>query len=250
MKKENIVKSKIRSGQASLGGWCLSGSVAMAEIMAMSGFDWVCVDMEHSVTTTETLINLIIGIENKGADPFVRLAVNEEKEFKKALDAGATGVVVPMVKSKHDVERAVSYAKYSPIGSRSFALPRATGYGKYSDIYFKKANDLTLLAIMIEHIDAVNDLDKILSNQYVDTIFIGPYDLSGSMGIPGDFGNQDFKKVMNEIKAKAKKYQIALGLHELTPTRVKIQDYIKDGFQFIACSMDTNLVSSAIEEFL
>ncbi|MGE5604741.1 MAG: HpcH/HpaI aldolase family protein [Bacteroidota bacterium] len=247
---ENKVRKRISSGKASLGGWCMTASVAACEILAAAGFDWVCIDAEHSSVEAEKLQSMIIAIENQEAEPFVRLALNSEIESKKALDAGASGIIVPMIKSYQDVEKAVSFVKYSPMGSRSFALSRATGYGNYADSYFKSANRWTFLVVMIEHIDAVKELDSIFSNENIDAVLVGPYDLSGSMGIPGDFTNEDFKKVINEIDFKAKKYQVTMGIHEVHPTGEKIARYVKQGYKFIGCGIDTIFINESARNII
>lgn len=245
MDYNNIVKQKISRGEHSLGGWCMTASTVAAEILASAGFDWVCVDAEHSPVDMETIQNIFIAVENHGAEPFVRISLNEEKECKKVLDAGAKGIIVPMVKSYEDVEKAISYVKYPPLGKRSFALPRATGFGSRSDEYYKKANDMIFLAIMIEHIDAISELDKIFNNQYIDAVLVGPYDLSGSMGIPGQFNNKEFKEALTKINKKAKEYKVTMGIHEVHPTKKNICDYIKKDFKFIACGIDTLFIQNS-----
>jgi 2-dehydro-3-deoxyglucarate aldolase len=162
---------------------------------------------------------------------------------------GARGVIVPMIKSFDDVKRAISYIKYSPEGNRSFALPRCNGYGSWSKEYFKEANDNIFFAIMIEHIDAVDDLDEIFACKEIDAVFVGPYDLSGSMGMPGQFEDSKFKAVMDTIQQKAKEHHVTMGFHEVHPTQDKIQALINDGCLFIACGMDVIFLREKSNEF-
>ena len=227
----------------------MSNSVVSAEIMAQAGFDWICVDAEHSAITKETATDMFRSIELHGSEPFVRISLNDEVEIKKYMDMGARGIIVPMIKSFEDVKKAISYIKYPPAGNRSFALPRATGYGEWSKEYFEKANNETFFAIMIEHIDALKNLDEIFSNKEIDAVLIGPYDLSGSMNIPGQFNNTEFKKALNLIHAKAKKHGVTMGMHEVSPTRDKIDALIDDGYRFIACGMDTLFLLEKSKEF-
>ncbi|MEN8231032.1 MAG: aldolase/citrate lyase family protein, partial [Bacteroidota bacterium] len=184
---KNRVLDQLKENKPSLGGWVMTASVTCAEIMAQAGFDWVCIDAEHSPVNDETVQNMFIAIERHGAEPFVRIPRNDEVVFKKYLDMGAKGIVVPMVNSAEEVERAIAYASYSPQGIRSFALPRANGYGAFATEYFNHANENLFMGIMIEHVDALKNLDEIFSNKRIDAVFIGPYDLSGSMNIPGQF---------------------------------------------------------------
>ncbi len=245
----NKIIQALKENRVSLGGWLLSGSVVIAEIMAQAGFEWVCIDAEHSAISKETAMHMILAIERHGAEPFVRIGINSELEFKKFLDAGARGILVPMIKSAADVEKAISYAKYAPAGGRSFAFPRATGYGRYPEHYFRYANQSILLGIMIEHIQAVKELDAILSFDEIDAVFVGPYDLSGSIGKPGQFEDQEFKQALEHISRKASEYKIPTGIHEVHPTRERILNHISNGFKLIACGLDTLFVLESAEKF-
>jgi len=247
--KPNKIKELLSKNHPALGAWVMSNSVASAEIMAESGFSWVCVDAEHSQVSKETALNMFRAIELHGAEPFVRVSLNDEVEIKKFLDMGARGVIVPMIKSYNDVKRALSFIKYSPEGNRSFALPRCNGYGSCSKEYFQEANENIFFGIMIEHIDAVPDLDKIFACKEIDAVFVGPYDLSGSMGIPGQFEDPEFKLVMEAIQQKAKKHHVTMGFHEVHPTQKKIQALINDGCLFIACGMDVIFLREKSNEF-
>jgi 2-dehydro-3-deoxyglucarate aldolase len=239
MIKRNLVLQRLENNQVALGGWVLTGSVVAAEIMAQAGFHWVCVDAEHSQISEETVANMFRAIEKWGSEPFVRVSRNEETEIMKFLDMGARGIIVPMIKSPGDVNRALSAMKYPPKGKRSFSLSRCTGYGLWSDEYFKKSEAEIFFGIMIEHIDAIPNLDEIFSIKGIDAVFIGPYDLSGSMGIPGEFDNHLFKETLETIYEKACEYKITLGAHEIHPGKETIQTMIDRGIRFIACGTDT-----------
>lgn len=249
MIKKNIVLERLRNNEPALGGWVMTNSVVSAEIMAQAGFHWVCVDAEHSQVTKETAVNMFRAIERFGAEPFVRVCLNDEIEIKKFMDMGARGIIVPMIKSFEEVKRAISYIKYAPQGNRSFALPRCNGYGQWSAEYFEHSNQETFFGIMIEHIDAVSDLDEIFSCKEIDAVFVGPYDLSGSMGIPGQFDNPDFKFTLELIYKKANDHGITLGFHEVHPTKVKIQALLDQGIRFIACGIDTIFILERSLEF-
>ncbi len=236
---QNKVLVKLKNDEPALGGWIITGSPVVAELLSISGFDWVCIDAEHTAVTMETAQYMMNAIENHGSEPFVRISGNNMEEFKKYLDMGAKGIIVPMIKTFEDVENAVSHAKFPPVGNRSFAIPRCTRYGLSSAEYFRQANDTIFLGIMIEHVDALPNLDKIFSNPYIDAVLIGPYDLSGSMGIPGNFSDKGFTDALELIYRKAKEHKIRVGIHEVHPTPGKIKELIKNGFRFIACGLDT-----------
>ena len=156
---------------------------------------------------------------------------------------------VPMIKSYEDVKRAISYIKYAPLGNRSFALPRCNGYGQWSVEYFERSNQDTFFGIMIEHIDAVANLDEIFSGKEIDAVFIGPYDLSGSMGIPGQFDNSAFKSTLELIYKKTNDHGVTIGYHEVNPTKEKIKALIGKGIRFIACGIDTIFILERSMEF-
>lgn len=249
MVKNNIVLERLRNNEPALGGWVMTNSVVAAEIMAQAGFQWVCVDAEHSQVSKETAANMFRAIERYGAEPFVRISLNDEVEIKKFMDMGARGIIVPMIKSYKEVLRAISYIKYGPQGNRSFALPRCTGYGQWSSEYFERSNRETFFGIMIEHIDAVADLDEIFACKEIDAVFVGPYDLSGSMGIPGQFDHPDFKSTLDLIYKKAGDHGVTLGFHEVHPTKEKIQALLDRGLRFIACGIDTIFILEKSLEF-
>ena len=249
MIKSNKVLEKIRNGVFTLGGWVMSSSITSAEIMAQAGFDWVCVDAEHSAVSKEIASNMFRAIELHGAEPFVRISLNDEVEIKKYMDIGAKGIIVPMIKSYEEIERAISYIKYPPDGTRSYAIPRCTGYGEWSKEYFENANNETFIAIMIEHIDAIKDLDKIFSHKGIDAVLIGPYDLSGSMNIPGQFDNPKFIETLDYIRQKAKEHSVTMGIHEVHPTVKKVDTFIKEDYKFIACGIDTLFILEKSKEF-
>ena len=239
MIQQNRVLTKLKNNEPALGGWIMTGSPVVAELLALSGLDWVCIDVEHSAVTTETTQSIMNAVENHGSEPFVRLSGNNMEEIKTYLDMGARGIIIPMIKSFEDVQNAVSYAKFPPLGNRSYALPRCTHYGLSSDDYFKLANDTIFLGIMIEHIDALPHLDKIFASPHIDAVLVGPYDLSGSMGIPGQFNDTAFIDALDLINRKADEHEIRMGFHEVHPTPEKITDLVNRGFRFIACGLDT-----------
>lgn len=248
--KKNLVINKLTNNKVALGGWVMSNSVVAAEIMSQAGFDWVCIDAEHSQITKETALNMIRAIELYGAEPFVRISNNNEVEIKKFLDMGARGIIIPMIKTLDDVLNAISYIKYSPEGKRSFALPRSTGYGEWADNYYSTANSEIFIAIMIEHIDAIKDLDSIFSCKEIHAVFVGPYDLSGSMNIPGQFEHPQFKSALKQIYEIASRHNITLGYHEVYPTKEKITKLVNQGARFIACGIDTIFLLEKSREFI
>lgn len=223
----------------SIGSWITLNHPSIAEIMADAGFDWLCVDMEHSVIDYFDAQQLIATIQSKGIKAFVRVGENNTRIIKRVLDAGADGIIVPMVNSKEDALKAIDAVKYPPRGKRGVGLARAQKYGfgfeEYKDNY---ADDIKLI-VQIEHIDAVNNLEEILSLEEIDGTFIGPYDLSGSMGKPGKYDDDDVKDVLMRYEEIAKKYNKLIGFHVVQPEYQLVLDKIEKGYNFIAFSLDT-----------
>ena len=175
---------------ASIGSWITIGHPSIAEIMADAGFDWLCIDLEHTVTDYYEAQQLIMAIQGKGLKAFVRVGENNSRIIKRVLDAGADGIIVPLVNTANDAIRAVNSVKYPPLGTRGVGLSRAQGYGfDFENYRDNKVKNIKLI-VQIEHIDGILNLDSILEIEGVDGTFIGPYDLSGSLGKPGDWENK------------------------------------------------------------
>lgn len=222
----------------SIGSWITLNHFSIAEIMADAGFDWLCVDMEHSVTDYYEAQQLIATIQAKGLKAFVRVGENNALIIKRVLDAGADGIIVPMVNSKEEAMRAVDAVKYPPKGKRGVGLARAQKYGFGFDEYRDLYADNIQLIVQIEHIDAVNNLEEILSLDDIDGTFIGPYDLSGSMGKPGKFDDDDVKSVLNRYEEIARKYDKLIGFHVVPLEYKLVQEKINQGYNFIAFGFD------------
>ena len=236
--------------KTSLGSWITLNNPSIAEIMADAGFDWLCVDMEHSVTDYSEAQQLIAAIQSKGKKAYVRVGENNNRIIKRVLDAGADGIIVPMVNSKEDAIKAIKSTKYPPKGNRGVGLARAQNYGFGFDNYKDNIADDIKIIVQIEHIDAVNNLDDILSLDEIDGTFIGPYDLSGSMGKPGRYNDTDVKYVIKKYEITAKKYDKLMGYHVIEPDYKLVDEKIKSGYNFIAFSLDTYFLGSVIRNQL
>ena len=193
----------------SIGTWLSLYSEAIAEVLVNAGYEWVTIDLEHSAITIDQAEKLIRVIDLAGAKPYVRVSSNDEVQIKRVLDAGAKGIIVPMVEYKEDVLAAINATNYPPKGRRGMGLARAQGYGeaKAKNHYIHNTSHQTELYIQIESEAALHHLDDMFS-QDIDGYMIGPYDLSASMGMPGDFSNQAFIKAEESILEKARKYNI------------------------------------------
>ena len=232
----------------SLGSWIQLPDTFAAEIMAKARFDWLAIDMEHGLIDLNNVFKLIQTIRLAGSVPFVRLHTNDSSTIRRVMDAGASGVIVPMVNSKQDAIDAVNALKYSPVGNRSYGLGRAHEFGGKFVKYIESSNNESILVVQIESIEAVKNLEEILTVKEINAIIIGPYDLSGSMGKPGQFDDPQFVDVLNEIKSKVLKTDIALGLHIVFPDKEVFNQKVSEGYTFIAYGMDTIYLKENIEK--
>ena len=236
--------------QLSIGSWIQLGHPAVAEIMASAGFDWLAIDLEHSTITLREAEDLIRVIDLKGVVPLVRLASNNAEQIKRVMDAGAHGVIVPMVRSPEDALKAVQAVKYPPDGERSIGLARAQGYGTDFERYFEWQKEGSLVIVQIEHIDAVQNLEAILKVSGVDAYIVGPYDLSGSLGIPGDFDAPQFTQAIKEIRDVSERLEVPGGVHIVEPDPEALRECIAKGNRFVAYGVDTRMLDTICRDGL
>lgn len=236
------LKDRLNNKELTIGSWISLAHPAIAEIMAKTGFDWLTVDLEHSVITIREAEELIRVIDLCGVAPLVRLSANDPIQIKRVMDAGAHGVIVPMVNSAEEARRAVEAVRYPAEGKRSVGLARAQGYGNSFEIYKNWVNRESVVIVQIEHIKAVENLDVILSVEGVDGFIVGPYDLSGSLGMPGQFDNRLMLEAMNRINAFIKSFTKVAGIHVVEPDIVQLRQRINEGFKFIAYSVDIRML--------
>ena len=234
----NSLKDKLKNKKITIGSWITLGDPAIAEIMAKSGFDWLVVDMEHSALSHNQAQEIIRIINLCGITTLVRVMDHDPNAIKKFMDMGAHGVIVPRVNSKSDTEKVVNAVKYPPIGTRGVGLFRAHNYSLDLNTYQKWNQDKSIVIVQIEHIEAINNIKSILSVDGVDGYIIGPYDLSASMGYPGEFEHPEVKKVLNTIKEIIKNTKKPWGYHEVSPDPNSVTNRINDGYRFIAFGVD------------
>jgi 2-dehydro-3-deoxyglucarate aldolase len=235
---KSTLKEKLSSNQLSIGSWLTIPHQSIVEILGSAGFEWLAIDMEHAPISIETIVNLIGHIQGNGMQALVRVSKNEEVVIKRVLDAGADGVIIPMIKNKQEAIEAVSYVKYPPIGKRGVGLNRAQKYGTAFKTYQDWVRDNSIIIAQIEHIEAVNNLEDILSVSQIDGLIVGPYDLSASMGYPGDYNRDDVKEALTRIEMVAKNAKKPLGFHVIESSYTKTLDKINKGYTFVAFSID------------
>ncbi|MBT6718069.1 MAG: 2,4-dihydroxyhept-2-ene-1,7-dioic acid aldolase [Nitrospina sp.] len=236
------LKSKLRNNTLTVGSWITLAHPAIAEIMSRRGFDWVVIDLEHSVINIREAEELIRVINLCGNTPLVRLSSNDSVQIKRVMDAGSAGIILPMVRSLEDIDMAFSAIHYPPIGIRGVGLARAQSYGAKFHEYKSWLEMSAVLIAQIENIDAVNNIDEILSSDKVDGYIIGPYDLSASMGVPGELDHPDVIAAIKKIKDAGLSANKPGGLHLVEPDPSELDSLIGEGFLFLAYSVDIRML--------
>lgn len=211
-----------------------------SEIMSLAGFHWVMIDMEHSTLSLSDVQRHLQALKGETVS-IVRIPCNSQTWIKQVLDTGCDGIMVPMVNTEKEARQAVGWAMYPPSGSRSVGISRAQKYGfAFRDYVFEKSRSVKLI-IQIEHIDGVNNLDEILRVEGISAIFIGPYDLSASMGRTGEVSHPEVQEAISLIKTKCKEKGMPWGIFGITPEAVAGE--IAEGAEWILCGIDTQILS-------
>ncbi|MDR2705125.1 MAG: hypothetical protein LBC02_05035, partial [Planctomycetaceae bacterium] len=237
-----LTKQKLREGLPVYGGWVMIAHPTVIEIYAGEHFDWICLDMEHTLIDMRSIHDCILAIKGTNIDLLVRLPSHEPSIAKRVLDAGVAGVIVPCVNSAEQARQAVAMTKYPPEGNRGASLARCTDFGRNFKEHFEHHNENVIVVIMLEHIDALANLDEILSVSGIDATFIGPYDLSTSMGLPGQLDHPDVIVAQQQILNSCRQHKIPAGYHVVSPKADLVQKRVAEGFRFIGCGLDTEFI--------
>ncbi len=247
-----FLKKQLDKNGFILGSWINTGSSVVAEIMAASGFDFLVVDVEHSavdIEKSQRIFQAINAVKNDCV-PMARLSGNSYSENKRYLDAGAMGLIAPLVNTEKEVDILVDSVKYPPTGKRGVGYGRSHGYGFDFSNYMAVANKETFVCIQLEHILGVENIDSLLSNKNIDAVFIGPYDMTASMGITADFENPEYKKVCKTILKKCREYDILPGIHVVQPDPKEVKKRLFEGYRMIAYSLDITMIGKSCREGL
>ena len=225
------------SGEWMGGTWLNLGSSLTAEIAGKAGFDWLLVDLEHGMGDRHELVTQLQAIDATAAAPVVRIAWNDAVLFKRVLDLGVSGVMVPMVNSAEEARRAAAAMRFPPEGVRGVArMNRASDFGPSFTEYFKKANSQLLTIIQIETKVAVENLDEIAAVDGIDVLFVGPLDLSVSLGVPDQFDHPVEQEALAKVVRACRKAGKAPGI--LVANEDQLKQVKKLGFTFVAIGSD------------
>lgn len=240
--KKNHLKEALQDGKVVFGPFLKFTDPAVVEIMGFAGFDFVIIDAEHGPISMENAQNMIRAAESVNITPIIRVGNNEESFILRALDIGAQGIEIPQINSKPDAVRAVKSVKYSPQGERGVCrYVRAANYSSMDKFkYFESANNETMIIAHIEGVEGINNLDEILSVPGIDVIFIGPYDLSQSLGIPGQVNHSLVVEKMKEVVTKCRENNIAVGTFADDVETAK--SWVSLGVQYMSFSVDVGIL--------
>ncbi|OWK39345.1 HpcH/HpaI aldolase family protein [Fimbriiglobus ruber] len=242
--RTNTLKQLLKSGKPAVGTWLSMGSITAARFLARSGFDYLTVDVEHSLVNVETTTHMMAAIADAGCVPLVRVPAGKHDHIKRVLDNGGYGVVVPMVMSRQEAADAVAACKYPPRGNRSVGgSVHALNFAASPADYYAKADDEIAVILQCEHIHSVRNFDEVYGVGGVDAVFVGPNDLMASMrGPDGKPPTPEvFQQALADILAGCKRNGIPAGIHTFSSDEAKKR--IADGWQFIAVSSELRFMT-------
>ena len=236
------LKKRLQAGETLNGCWLNLGSPLTAEIVGLSGFDWVLIDLEHGAGTEKDVLAQLQALESTSTAAFVRVESADSPRISRVLDMGAAGVMCPKVDNAAEAKKVVNGLHYPPFGNRGVAkMVRATAFGQNFQVYYDSSRENLLGIIQIETREALNHLDEIAALEGVDVLFIGPADLSMELGIFGKFDNPIFIDALEKINQAARKAGKATGILFFNPDDYK--KYHDMGIRFIACGADATFVA-------
>ncbi len=246
----NPLRRALLDRTLTLGGWMQIGHPACAEILARAGYDWVCVDLEHGAIDLETTADVFRTLAGFSCVPVARLPANDPVWIHRVLDAGARGLIIPMVNTAGQAEAAVAEAKYPPRGRRGYGYSRANMHGVDFDTCIASADDEIAMILQIEHFEAIGNLDGILRVPGVDGLFIGPLDLSGSMGLTGRLEHPRVQEALARFREACRTHGRAAGMHVVRPAPDNVRQAVEQGYTLIALGLDNVFLDQAAREAL
>ena len=232
------LKKNLKEKKLVLSAWTSIGNSQVSELLLASNIDCLGIDIEHSTISQEQSMHIIAACNNKNKSCLPRVASHNSESIRRLLDSGADGIIVPNVESAKDVDNIVAWMKYPPIGMRGYGVARAQNYGHTFEEYAKNWNDESILIIQIESINAVKNIDKIIQNKNIDAVIVGPYDISGSLGIPGQIHHQKVIEASATIVDACKRFNVSCGIHVPSVSLETVNDSILKGFNFIILASD------------
>ncbi|MGB4439074.1 MAG: aldolase/citrate lyase family protein [Sedimentibacter sp.] len=247
---KNVLKEKLSQGKPVFGTFIMTSGLDTAEIISYAGADCIMIDGEHGSMDLETAGRMISIIKNTKTTPLLRVALNEMSLVKRGMDTGTSGIMIPMINTKEEAMQAVQFCKYPPAGVRGMGASRAVLFGagaeEYAD-YYSKANDEVLVIVQIEHYTAVENIDEILSVPGIDIAFVGPMDLSSSMGLQGQLNHPDVQENCLKVIESCKKHNVIPGTMTWTGG---MEQHINMGFKFLLGGIDGAILYNGVKQLV
>lgn len=247
VKDKNLLIKKFRNKLRKkyiLSGWMQICSPEIAEILCQKNFDSITLDLEHGSFGIEKLNDIFRAIDIKNKLSLVRLPNHKTDNLGQIFDSGCCGLIIPNIIDAKQLIKIINHSLWPPLGSRGVGFSRANLYGKSFETYkrFKP-----IFVAMIENVKSLPNLDSILKTKNLDAILIGPYDLSASLGSPGNFNSKKFKTALKQIQYKCKKFNKPVGIHVVQPSVKLLRARIREGFKFLPFGIDTVLLNKSLE---
>ena len=239
------IRRRLLDGETVVGTFQLLDSAMVSEMIGIAGMDYVIYDQEHGPLTAETTLELSAAAQNRGVAPIVRVRANEEAEIQRALDIGSAGVQVPQVETREDARAAVEAARFDPIGSRGLSQYVRAGDYWGSETYTDEQNEDVLLVLQVEGQRGVDNIEEILDVEGIDAVFLGPYDISQSLGIPGQVTHERVEALMEEVCEHAAETGTAVGAYADTPEIAN--RWIDAGVQYVTLGVEASLFTSHLK---
>lgn len=236
--KFDLRRNRLTRDAKVFGAWTSIGHSSITEIFAASGVDFVGIDIEHSTISLEQCLHIMAAAQAGGAACFPRIPSHNGEMIKRLLDSGADGIIVPMVNTPEEVRQIIDWCKYPPVGRRSYGVARGQNYGFDFADYTAQWNARSSIIIQIESIAAVNRIDELLAFDAIDGVMIGPYDMSGSLGIPGQIHDRRVTEACDKVVEACRRHGKACATQIIDVTEANVTEAINAGFTFVVLSSD------------
>ena len=236
------MRKKLLERKPVFGAWTSLGHPSITEVFSRMGVDFVGIDLEHSTISQEQAQRIIAAAQANKTACLARISSHNGEQIRRLLDSGADGILVPNVSTEEELERIVDWVKYPPVGKRGFGVARAQGYGFDFDSYVSGWNKKSVILIQIESITGVEAAEQLLSHPEVDGAMVGPYDLSGSLGIPGQLAHRRVTEACARVLEVCKRMGKACGTQVIEPDPKNVAAALKAGYTFVVLSSDVFLL--------
>ncbi len=246
-KKRYEFKTRLRNRERIFGGWLSYSHPSIAETLSMAGFDFIGIDMEHTTINLEQAQRIIAACQAEGCLCLPRPVSHSNDWIKPLLESGADGIIIQMVNSAEDVKELLSYIKFPPRGNRSYGVNRAHGYGLDFHRYVNEWNDCSSFIIQVESIEAVNNIDELLDFEDVDGVMIGPYDISGSLGVPSQTSHPKVIEASKKVIKACEKWRKSCGTQVSVASMESVQQLFDQGYTYAILESDLFILSNWTE---